>query len=415
LIPRLFGGKVSRTGLPCQRPGKGARHGRHRPPRGVLLRDGAAEAGGRGLTARRAASGGRQPSGLHGLPQWSRRPGGLRARELRRVSRRGQESQVEAHRSQASTAARGRRSAGRHRGDHAEAGRRQAQRDGHRCPLRRCRALWRDPLGGAARRHQGGAHSGSGVMRLALHTWTLDATPLADALAIAKATGGNGVALRRLAFRRAEESGKPADSVLDLVRASGLPVACVGVEFGWMWADGAERTRLLAVFDEQCRRAAALGCATVMSPVDKDRGDVARAVASAREVGDIAARHGVRLALEFNSQCTQLNTLAVVREITSRAAHPNVGLLLDTYHLGRSGATLKQVEDVAPGEIAYVQFSDPPRTGLQPGKALDRLPPGQGSYSFREFFALMASKGYAGFASYEAPNEAAWKRDPNDV
>jgi 4-hydroxyphenylpyruvate dioxygenase len=252
-------------------------------------------------------------------------------------------------------------------------------------------------------------------MRLALHTWTLDATPLAEALRIAKATGWDGVELRRLDFKRAEEAGKPADAVLDLVRASGLPVACVGVEFGWMWADGAERARLLAVFDEQCRRAAALGCATVMSPVDKERGDAARAVASVREVGDIAARHGVRLAVEFNSQCAQLNALGPAREILARAAHPHCGLLLDAYHLGRSGATLKQMEDVTPAEIAYVQYSDPPRTGLEPGKALDRLPPGQGSFAFREFFALMAAKGYAGFCSYEAPNEKAWKRDPTEV
>jgi 2-keto-myo-inositol isomerase len=252
-------------------------------------------------------------------------------------------------------------------------------------------------------------------MRLALHTWTLDATPLAEALAIAKATGWNGIELRRLDFRRAEESGKRADSVLDLVRASGLPVACVGVEFGWMWADGAERTRLLVVFDEQCRRAAALGCATVMSPVDKERGDVARAAASLREVGEIAAAHGVRLALEFNSQCAQLNTLERGREVLARAGDPRCGLLLDSYHLGRSGATLKAVEDVAPSEIVYVQYSDPPRTGLEPGKVLDRLPPGRGSFPFREFFALMAAKGYSGFASYEAPNEAAWKRAPADV
>jgi sugar phosphate isomerase/epimerase len=252
-------------------------------------------------------------------------------------------------------------------------------------------------------------------MRLALHTWTLDSTPLAEALRVATATGWDGVELRRLDFRRAEESGLPAESVLDLVRASGLPVACVGVEFGWMWTDGDERRRLLGVFDEQCRRAAALGCNTVMSPVDKDRGDVARAASSVREVGDIAAAHGVRLALEFNSQCAQLNTLERAREVLDRAGHASCGLLLDAYHLGRSGATLEAVLDVAPAEIAYVQFSDPPRTGLEPGRALDRLPPGQGSFWFREFFALMTAKGYAGFASYEAPNEKAWKRDPAEV
>lgn len=252
-------------------------------------------------------------------------------------------------------------------------------------------------------------------MRLALHTWTLDATPLADVLRVAAATGWDGIELRRLDFRRMEESGKPADAVLDLVRASRLAVACVGVEFGWMWADGAERARLLAVFDEQCRRAAALACTTVMSPVDKDRGDTARAAASVREVGDIAARHGVRLAVEFNSQCAQLNALGPVREVLARAGHPHCGLLLDAYHLGRSGATLEQIADVTLAEIAYVQYSDPPRSGLEPGKALDRLPPGQGSFAFREFFALLAAKGYAGFASYEAPNEKAWKRDATEV
>jgi 4-hydroxyphenylpyruvate dioxygenase len=252
-------------------------------------------------------------------------------------------------------------------------------------------------------------------MRLALHTWTLDSTTLAEALRIARATGWDGVELRLIDFRRSEQSGQAADAVLDLVRASGLSVACVGVEFGWMWTDGAERGRLLAVFAEQCRRAAALGCDTVMSPVDKDRGDVGRAAASVREVGDIAAAHGVRLALEFNSQCAQLNTLERAREVLGRAGHPACGLLLDAYHLGRSGATPKTVDDVAPAEIVYVQFSDPPRTGLEPGKALDRLPPGQGSFWFGEFFALMAAKGYPGFASYEAPNEQTWKRDPAEV
>ena len=39
-------------------------------------------------------------------------------------------------------------------------------------------------------------------MRLALHTWTLDATPLAEALQVARATGWDAVELRRLDFAR---------------------------------------------------------------------------------------------------------------------------------------------------------------------------------------------------------------------
>jgi sugar phosphate isomerase/epimerase len=249
---------------------------------------------------------------------------------------------------------------------------------------------------------------------LALHTWSLDTTPLPEALAAAKAAGWDGVELRRVDWARAAQGGQPAGWVEKTARAGGLPVACVGVEFGWMWADGAERARLLAVFDEQCARAAALGCRTVMSPVDKTRGDAARAAASVREVSDLAARHGVRLAVEFNSQCEQLNTLERLREVLAKAAHPACGLLVDAYHLQRSGGSPRSLDDVAPEEIAYVQFSDVP-ADARPGEVLNRLPPGRGVAPFKEFFAALGAKGYRGFMSYEAPNPAAWARPGLDV
>jgi len=253
------------------------------------------------------------------------------------------------------------------------------------------------------------------MARLALHTWSLDTTPLPEALAAAGAAGWDGVELRRLDYARAAEAGRDAAWVAGTVRAIGLPVACVGVEAGWMWADGAERARLLTVFDEQCARAAALGCDTMMSPVDKIRGDVTRAAQSVREVGDLAARHDVRLAIEFNSQAEQLNSLAPMREVLAKAGHARCGLLLDSYHIQRSGVSLRDLEDVPAAEIVYVQYSDVPRTGTTPGQVLDRLPPGRGSVPFKEFFALIAAKGYRGFLSYEAPNPEAWKRPALDV
>lgn len=249
----------------------------------------------------------------------------------------------------------------------------------------------------------------------ALHTWTLDTTPLSRVLEIARETGWQAVELRRLDFARAAERGEKPEAVLDLVRASGLATACVGVALGWMWAEGDERAKLLRAFDESCRWAKALDCRTVMSPVDRGRGDTAQAAASVREVGDLAARHGVRLALEFNSQCDQVNTLAAVREILAKAAHPHAGLLVDAYHLGRSGGRPDDLKNVPGKDIAYVQFSDVPRSGLVPGQALDRLPPGQGSVPFKEFFAAIERQGYTGYCSYEAPNPAAWARDPAAV
>ncbi len=253
------------------------------------------------------------------------------------------------------------------------------------------------------------------VKGLALHTWTLDTTPLPELLGVAREVGWDAVELRRIDFARAAEAGQPAAEVLDLVKASGLPVACVGVELGWMCAEGAERDRLLQAFAESCRWAAHLHCGTVMSPVDRGRGSLPRAVESIREVGDLAAKHGVRLALEFNSQAEQWNTLASVREVLLQAGHPHCGLLVDAYHLCRSGGRPQDVRALAPEEIAYVQYSDVPQGGGQPGVLTNRLPPGRGIVPFAEFFRVVEERGYRGYLSYEAPNPSTWSRNPAEV
>src|SRR5256885_5468979 len=56
---------------------------------------------------------------------------------------------------------------------------------------------------------------------LALHTWTLDTTPLAEVLRVAKRVGWDGIELRRVDFARAAEAGKRPEDVLALVEASG--------------------------------------------------------------------------------------------------------------------------------------------------------------------------------------------------
>ena len=251
--------------------------------------------------------------------------------------------------------------------------------------------------------------------RLALHTWTLDTTPLAEVLRIARATGWNAIELRRVDFQRAIEAGQTAEDVLALVRSSGLPVAAVGSVFGWMFAEGDERRRLFQIIDECCSWATALGSPVIMSPVDFTTGSVRQAAGRLREVGDLAAKHGVRFALELQSPAEQFTTLASVREVVALADHPSCGLLLDSYHIQRTTGGLRDYEDVAPNEIAYFQYSDVPDAPRPPGTPTDRLPPGRGTVPFREVFQILAAKGYQGYLSYEAPNPVAWQRPPEEV
>lgn len=253
--------------------------------------------------------------------------------------------------------------------------------------------------------------------RLALHTWTLDTTPLAEALRAAREGGWNAVELRRIDFKRCFDAGMTNQQVLDLVRASGLKVACVGTEYGLIFAQGAERERLLQVLDETCVNAVALGCDLVMiAPGQNPPGSFADAAANFRAGGDIAKKHGVRFALEFNSAHAVIRNLQAGSEIVALADHPNCGLLLDAYHMERSGSGGRGFDSYPAERIFAFQFSDvpggPQATASRP---IDRLPPGRGTVRWKEVFQLLLEKNYAGYISYEAPNPEQWARPPADV
>jgi len=253
--------------------------------------------------------------------------------------------------------------------------------------------------------------------RLALHTWTLDTTPLATALDAAKQGGFDAVELRRTDFKRCFDAGMNNDDVLDLVRKSGIPVGVLGVEYGWLFATGAESERLFKVFRESCENAKALGCNMLMSAPGQISGPIPQAIEYLKRAGDIAREYGLRLAIEFNSQHDVLNNLGVLTELIDGADKPNCGFLIDAYHFTRSGAGGRGFESVPADKIYCFQYSDVPPGPVPAGvrRPTDRLAPGKGIVQWREMLGLLAEKNYTGYLSYEAPNPELWARSPYDV
>jgi sugar phosphate isomerase/epimerase len=252
--------------------------------------------------------------------------------------------------------------------------------------------------------------------RLALHMWTIDTTPLATALDAAKQGGFDAVELRRTDFKRCYEAGMSNAQVLELVKNSGIPVGVLGVEYGWLFATGAESDRLFKDFRISCENAVALGCDTLMSAPGQVQGPIRDAIVYLKRAGDIAAEFGLRLGIEFNSQHDVLNSLAVLTELIEGANKPNCGYLIDAYHFTRSGAGGRGFANVPPDKIFCFQYSDlspNPVTGVR--RPTDRLPPGKGVVKWKEMLGLLHEKGYTGYLSYEAPNPEQWERSPYDV
>jgi len=252
--------------------------------------------------------------------------------------------------------------------------------------------------------------------KLALHTGSIGSSSLDVMLRAAKDAGWDGIELRHMDFARLLDGGMPIADILALVQQTGLPVTAVGAERGWVYSMGAERARLLASITEVCRWAVELGAPIVMSPMDAESGDLEQAAASLREVGDIVAAHGKTMALELNVSVPQFCILQNVRDLLARAAHPNLGLLVDTYHIERGEGGLQTYQGLHDGEIAYFQYSDVPNGPMNPpGNTQERLPPGQGVVPFADILPIITAKGYTGYLSYEGLNTAANARDPFEV
>jgi sugar phosphate isomerase/epimerase len=252
--------------------------------------------------------------------------------------------------------------------------------------------------------------------RLALHTWTIDTTPLGEALEAIRLAGYDAAELRRTDFKRCYDAGMTNDEVVAMIRKSGVKVGVLGVEYGWLFATGSESKRIFEDFHISCQNAVAIGCPQLMSAPGPFSGSLKDAVGHLKTAADIAAEYGLKLSIEFNSQHPDLNSVETQRELVTGAGKKNVGLLLDAYHLARSGRPGRGFEDVPGEDIMHFQYSDlspNPVTGVK--RPTDRLMPGKGVIRWTEIFGLLHEKGYTGFLSFEAPNPEQWERPPVEV
>jgi 4-hydroxyphenylpyruvate dioxygenase len=154
---------------------------------------------------------------------------------------------------------------------------------------------------------------------------------------------------------------------------------------------------------------AELGAPTLLvcSNVSQAIADDQRAAAQLRDLAARAARRGVRVAYEALSWGTHVRTYGHAWQIVRRAAHPRLGLALDSFH------TLALADDPAgigavPGrQIFVVQVADAPRLALdaRSWSRHHRCFPGDGDLDIAGFLAHVRRSGYAGPLSLEIFND----------
>jgi len=218
-------------------------------------------------------------------------------------------------------------------------------------------------------------------------------------------------------FPKLKERGLTPQAVSTRLEDSNLaPVsACAAGNLLWRGAPGPVERR--AELETQFALAQALGVPrfVIFDYVEATPKRDDHAVAAERLVSlaELAAKHHVRIALEFIARSRLLGSLPTTLEVIRKAAQPNVGLCLDTFHFYAGVSKLEDLDDLRPGDVEHVHFHDVPR--YVPRELLvdaDRLPPGTGVIPLAKVVEALRRIGYAGALSVELFDPAVQKSDP---
>ena len=218
-------------------------------------------------------------------------------------------------------------------------------------------------------------------------------------------------------FPKLKQLGLAPQAVTARLKDSALaPVsACAAGNLLWRGAPGPVERR--GELEDQFALAQSLGVPrfVIFDYVEATPNRDDHAVAAERLVllAEFAAKHHVRIALEFIARSRLLGSLPTALQVIRKAAQPNVGLCLDTFHFYAGVSKLEDLDDLRPGEVEHVHFHDVSRS--VPRELLvdaDRLPPGTGVIPLTKVVEALRRIGYAGALSVELFDPAVQKSDP---
>ena len=136
-------------------------------------------------------------------------------------------------------------------------------------------------------------------------------------------------------------------------------------------------------------------------------GGIDRAAADFRELGERAAARGLRVGYEALAWGRHISDHRDAWEIVRRAGHPNIGLILDSFHTLARRIDVGSIRSIPGDRIFIVQLADAPLINMDPlyWSRHYRNMPGQGDLPITDFMRAVAATGYAGPLSLEVFND----------
>jgi 4-hydroxyphenylpyruvate dioxygenase len=135
--------------------------------------------------------------------------------------------------------------------------------------------------------------------------------------------------------------------------------------------------------------------------------DDARAAADLAEMAERAARRGLRVGYEALSWACHVKRWGHAWRIVQQAAHPALGLIVDSFHTLSLGDDPSGIAQVPAEKLFFVQMADAPKLSMDvlSWSRHFRNFPGQGDLDVTAFMRAVLAAGYAGPLSLEVFND----------
>lgn len=146
----------------------------------------------------------------------------------------------------------------------------------------------------------------------------------------------------------------------------------------------------------------------VCSSVHPDAlGGIDRAAEDFAELGEIAAERDMHVGYEALAWGRHVNDYRDAWEIVRRADHPNIGLILDSFHTLARKIDPNTIRRIPSDKIFFVQLADAPLIDMDLlyWSRHFRNMPGEGDLAVTEFMRAVAATGYDGPISLEIFND----------
>ena len=136
-------------------------------------------------------------------------------------------------------------------------------------------------------------------------------------------------------------------------------------------------------------------------------GGIDRAAEDLADLGAVAADYGVRVGYEALAWGRHVDDHRDAWEIVRRADHPQIGLILDSYHTLARGIDPDTIRRIPGEKIFFVQLADAPaiRMDLLYLSRHFRCMPGEGDLDVTAFLRAVLATGYDGPLSLEVFND----------